>query len=112
MINGNGHATLATDRQASADLAGFYAAAIASINAGDAIDQAFARQMSEIHAGYFALSKNYPPAAPRSGRPSFAWSLQFRRTAWHILRARSSASRSSRSDSHSSAEPTQSARVV
>lgn len=69
MINGNGHATITkTDRQASAELAGLYAFVSA---AGDAFDNAFSRQMSEVHAGYFAGGTTRflprPPGVQASG---------------------------------------------
>ncbi len=53
-MNGNGHARLKTDRQASAELAGLYAFVNAANCASDAMEKSFARQMSEVHAGYFA----------------------------------------------------------
>lgn len=55
MSSTNGHAIRQmTDRQASQELAGMYAFQLAAQRGGDAVDQEFSRQMSEIHAGYFA----------------------------------------------------------
>lgn len=64
MINGhaNGHDRLDIARRNGQAIAGFYAMAAAS---GSAADQAFARQMTEVHSSYFAgQTSRYLPLPP------------------------------------------------
>lgn len=62
----NGFERSEVARQNAAAIGRFYADSFASsMAAGDAIDQAFARQMHDVHAGYFAgSSSRYLPRPP------------------------------------------------